>query len=164
MAGGKQLDVLTLLPPSLFHLICILLLEGAPKNLHDHRVLVVLVRKKPAEIRSQVLDIGKNSAAKGDRDLFLLQMPPDLDAEMHRFDLCVQFWATEIRPSGPATLLESSIGINTVACFLLLRIWLVLICRLAEEGKGEILEAGCPERLRRTEHALTGPPNYNLVG
>jgi hypothetical protein len=121
------------------------------------------MRKKPAEIRSQVLDICKNSSAKGDGDLFLLQMPPDLDAQMHSFDLCAQLWATKIRPSHPAALLESSIGINTVASFLLLRIGLVLICRLAEEGKGEILEAGCPERFRRPEHALPGLPNHNLV-
>src|SRR3954471_8598361 len=163
MAGGKQLDVLTL-PPSLSHLVRILLLEGAPKNLHDHRVLVIFMRKKPTKIRSQVLDIRKNSAAKGHRDFFLLQMPPDFDAQMHRLDLCAQLWATEVGPSHPATLLESSIGINTVGSFLLLRIGLVLICRLAKEGKGEVLDAGCSERLRRPEYALTGAPNHNLVG
>jgi hypothetical protein len=83
---------------------------------------------------------------------------------MHLFDLCVQLRAAEIQPSRPAALLESNIGIERLASLDLLCIRLALICGLAKQGKREVLESGCHDWLGSAEHALTGPPNHNLVG
>jgi hypothetical protein len=74
------MDVLLLPPPSFFHFVRILLLEGAAKTLYDQRVLVGVMGKKPAKIRSPVSDIRKYCPTKGHGDLPVLQMPPDLGA------------------------------------------------------------------------------------
>src|SRR6185437_4383023 len=132
MTGRKQMDSLSRSPCRFLHLLRVLRLKCAAKTLHDHGVLVLMVRNKPAEVRSPVADIGEHRSAKGHGDFFLLHMPPDLGTQMHVSYLVMQTGTAEVRPHRPAAFPEFRIGIKRRASLHPLRIGLVLICRLAE--------------------------------